>query len=202
MFRHRCPWCGEKIRVLDALTSILKKKKCPICGKHIDFIVSRRWYIFFFPLCLIAGMINRQVRMDNALSKKSVAYIEPIAIFLVFFVFILYLRFPHKRKWDKLKKIKEVKLNWLPASQKGLRLPRFQVIDGEIFPACFFNAKGILISQTLCVALEKIHWKGKRRCECRISFVLDDVDPEPYFQKGNRFYLYYEYRKIAEGEIQ
>ena len=53
-----------------------------------------------------------------------------------------------------------------------------------------------------CVVLDNIKWSGSRSCKCTIQFVLDDIESETYFQKGNRLYLYYDYRKIAEGVVE
>ena len=100
------------------------------------------------------------------------------------------------------KNIIEVKIHWKNHKHKGLLFPRFRIVRGEIFPACFMDEKEMPISTPLCVVLENLKWKGLHHCTCTIQLVLDDVSDEKLFQSGNRFYLYHNYRKIAEGIIE
>ena len=95
-----------------------------------------------------------------------------------------------------------ISLQWGSGSKESIWYPPLQCPNGEIFPACFMDKNGVPISRALCVVLDHIKWSGSRSCKCTIQFVLDDIDPEIYFQKGNRLYLYYDYRKIAEGVVE
>ena len=114
---------------------------------------------------------------------------------------------PYERRLPKEEKISckdtaTILLQWGSGSKESIWYPPFQCPNGEIFPACFMDEKGVPISKALCVVLDYIKWSGSRSCKCTIQFVLDDIESETYFQKGNRLYLYYDYRKIAEGVVE
>lgn len=93
-------------------------------------------------------------------------------------------------------------ITWENHQQGGLMLPRFRIIRGEIFPACFMDEKGTPISTPLCIVLEQLHWKDQHHCTCTIQLVLDDVPDELLFQPNKRFFLYCDRRKVATGLIQ
>ena len=102
----------------------------------------------------------------------------------------------------KCKSLATISLEWEKHKKRGLLFPILQAPNGEIFPACFMDENGVPISRALCVVLDNIKWLGSRNCKCTIQFVLDDIKSETYFQKGNRLYLYYDYKKIAEGVVE
>lgn len=74
-------------------------------------------------------------------------------------------------------------------------------VDGKIFPACFMDADGIPMSMAFCLVLHEFSWSDNFHCACKIYIVLDDVPQEKLLQKGNRFYLYHNYRKVAAGSV-
>ncbi len=119
----------------------------------------------------------------------------------------VFLRLPYARFYKKNEgnvctgRSVQVNLAWEKRGRKGLLLPRFRVVNGEIFPACFMDAGGTPIRTAFCIALTEIVWSDNYHCTCKARLVLDDTPEDKLFQPGNRFYLYYNYRKIAMGSI-
>ena len=79
-------------------------------------------------------------------------------------------------------------ISWESHKNKGLLYPKFQVMNGEIFPVCFIDENGVPISLMLCVVMEHFHWTDSHHCVCTIQLVLDDAPEDKLLQKGNRFY--------------
>ena len=211
MLKHRCPWCGEYIpfhfpvcynnfwRYIDPMT-------CPKCKKpHISYGDNTCLFISLAALAIVF-IAAYFIKMFQSIILHWLLGIIAF-IMLVVIVYELFQE-PYFRITDKKdtpailsKCTVKVILSWEKRKKEGLWLPRFQVLDGEIFPACFMDKDGTPISTALCVILEKIRWTNSHRCTCNISFVLDDIPEKTFFQKENRFYLYHNYRKIAEGTI-
>ncbi len=199
MLQHRCPWCGEKIRILDLIGS---KIKCPYCAENITFydkkfiiIILVCYFIIYIP---VSGERRAALRNTRYFDFRILLICSiVIDIFLIF----LCLRVPYKRYKVTNKKTALVIIQWEKHSNRGLLIPRFSVPNGEIFPACFLNPEGNPISTPICVVLENLKWEKGRRCRCTIQVVLDEVSEEGLFCPGNRLYLYHNRKKIAEGEI-
>lgn len=212
MLKHRCPWCGETIPFRDTFTNVFRKYKepdiCPACKeyyksypKFLGFLVA---LFFVFPIGNFCGSVAVLLRYGKFSVNLPISFLFTLLFTIIIFRF---LRTPLKRKTEKGESPIAPKfaaiaaLSWESHKKEGLRLPRFQVLDGEIFPACFMDKDGVPISTALCVVLEENHWMGGRHSRSKISFVLDDAPEEKLLRNGNRFYLYYDYRKIAEGLI-
>lgn len=206
MFVHRCPWCGEKISFLDNLIRFFSKskEKCPFCGNRIQINIKHYKKHFLFmgmiylliasPLALASRIFYRN--SQPSAGKTSIYF----AFILMMILLLFYFRIPLTRQGEFHKKCTSVKLNWYRQKQ-GILFPRFNVLNGEIFPACFLNPEGKPISTPICVVLENLKWEKGRRCRCTIQVVLDEVSEEGLFCPGNRLYLYHNRKKIAEGEI-
>ena len=95
----------------------------------------------------------------------------------------------------------QVNIAWYPHKQGGLVAPRLRMMKGEIFPVCFMDSEHTPISAALCIVLESIKWEDSHHCSCSIRLVLDPISEEKYFIRGNTFYLYHDYQKLAEGFI-
>ena len=199
MLQHRCPWCGEKIQILDFICS---KAKCPYCTERFNFYKKRfviSFIIFYILIYIpISGETRAAIR-DMRFSDFWFLFICTMVI-NVFFIYLC-LRVPYKRNRETEKKTVPVFIQWEKYSNRGLFNARFSVPNGEIFPACFLDTEGNPISTPVCVVLENLEWEKGRRCRCTIQVVLDEVPEEGLFFRGNRFYLYHNRKKIAEGEI-
>ena len=206
MLQHRCPWCGEKISFLDNLIRFFSRSegKCPFCGNRIQINIKHYKKRFFFlgiVSCLISSLCLTLSRIYHRKSQRFMGRIFSYSGFLLILCFVLLdFRIPLTRQGEFHKKCTSVKLNWYRQKQ-GILFPRFNVLNGEIFPACFLNPEGNPISTPICVVLENLKWEKGRRCRCTIQVVLDEVSEEGLFCPGNRLYLYHNRKKIAEGEI-
>ena len=115
-----------------------------------------------------------------------------------------YFKYRHnckKEKQENAKPFANVNIVWDSHKHGGLIAPRLRILKGEIFPVCFMNAEKTTISGALCVVLDDLKWSGTHRCTCNIQLVLDTLSEKNFFQKSNKFYLYHDYQKIAEGII-
>ena len=205
MLTHRCPWCGEKCGPSDARW-FKQVDKCPKCKRLYELRNKRPRYEV--DALIIVGI--SLVLIVTIEQQEFLAFLLPFFLFAIIIIAILdllwYLRLPlqrHIEKWEQrpVKKSVAAQIQWMDTRSRGLVCPVFQAPNKEIFPAFFLDAQGELLSQGLCVVLEKIHWTGWRRCSCHIEIVLDDVPAEQYLQSGNQFYLYHRKRKIAVGTI-
>ena len=199
MLQHRCPRCGEKIRILDLIGS---KVKCPYCAENFTFYNKKFVIIIllcYFIIRIPVGGEKRAALRDTRFSDFRILLI--CSMVLNIFLILLCLRVPYKRYKERNKKTASVIIQWEKYSNRGLLTPRFSVPNGEIFPACFLNPEGNPISTPICVVLENLKWEKGRRCRCTIQVVLDEVSEEGLFCPGNRLYLYHNRKKIAEGEI-
>lgn len=211
MILHRCPWCGEKNLFHSPIKGIWRLAEpdvCPACQKLYTSSVSRSSTI---PMIItMAGVYIIVFILKKINANETLYKLFGIAgLILLALVFIEIYRTPHARyikKEERLtvasKHTADVQLFWNKHQEKGLLLPRFRVLDGEIFPACFMDADGAPISAAFCVVLKDLVWSDNYHCDCKIQFVLDAAPEEKLFQKGNQLYLYYNYRKIASGTIQ
>ncbi len=199
MLQHRCPRCGEKIRILDY---VFNKAKCPYCTENIR-VYKKRFavaiLVFYILIDPPIGGMRRVALNHNNFSHFQILFVCE-TIFITFLIFLC-LRVPYKRYKERNKKTASVIIQWEKYSNRGLLTPRFSVPNGEIFPACFLNPEGNPISTPICVVLENLKWEKGRRCRCTIQVVLDEVSEEGLFCPGNRLYLYHNRKKIAEGEI-
>ena len=163
-------------------------------------------FILFILYIALGPYIKSRLRVAIRISDIEHLNIYRICYYVISLLFLLcillVLRRPYKRQSRSIQNIVSVYINWYRRSEGGVIFPRWQAPNGEIFPACFMDEKGVPISKALCVVLDYIKWSGSRSCKCTIQFVLDDIESETYFQKGNRLYLYYDYRKIAEGVVE
>ena len=202
MLKHRCPWCGEKIKSIG-----LKSPTCKNCGSRIH-IMRKQLLIAAIILFLTAVPFARSILIRarytfNMELSHRLTVLYSVLLDLCILCFAVLLNKPYTREKKRLDAKKtRATLRWSKGSDGGLFFPRWQAPNGEIFPACFMDADGTPISTALCIVLDNIKWSGLRRCSCEIQFVLDDIDTKNYFKKGNRFYLYYDYRKIAEGFVE
>ncbi len=210
MIQHRCPWCGEKIPVHIDIGPLIWRGPdlCPKCKNPCTSNTSTN-SIAFMAVGLIGPYILsffiEKLKNNNLISYYVLGIAELILLALVFIEFF---RIPYARDIKKKemlnvvpKRSVNVNLSWENHKNEGLLLPRLQVLNGEIFPACFMDAEGTQISTAFCVVLTDFFWSDSYHCACKINFVLDDAPEEDLFQKGNQFYLYHYYRKIAKGTI-
>lgn len=206
MLQHRCPWCGEKISFFYNIVRFFSKNegKCPFCGNlvHINITHFKKQFLFMGIIyLLIASPLALASRIFYRNLQPSAGRISIYSAFILMLILLLlYFRIPLIRQEKFNKKCTNVKLNWHKQKQ-GILFPRLSVLNGEIFPACFLNSEGKPISTPVCVVLENLKWEKGRRCRCTIKVVLDEVPEEGLFCRGNRFYLYHNRKKIAEGEI-
>lgn len=212
MIKHRCPWCGKYLPLKFPIRQILwtsnKPDLCPNCKNPYTGYRNVKGAVgLFFGIVIvyiISGALNHF--KDGSLPNTVLVVIGFILLCLL--VLGSY-QFPSGRFIDRKspafpmpKKKTFAVVAWASHKQKGLLIPRFQIKNGEIFPACFINEEGSPISDALCVTLENLHWLGIHRCTCHISLVLDDVPTESLFLPGNQFYLYHNKKQIAKGTIE
>ncbi len=140
--------------------------------------------------------------LDN--QKKTIIFIGLFVIAMASILIYVYKEYTSIKKEDKSvsKTSVNVSIEWFNNKNGGLISPRFRVLNGEIFPACFLDSNSTPISKALCVALEDLKWKDLHNCDCTINLVLDDVSEKDLFITNNKFYLYNDYQKIAQGEIK
>ena len=213
MLTHRCPWCGEKMNLrlpFFVENPIWWRGKellhCPACKQRYrsKSNLFKRILTTVAVILLCGGSAGLQL----LLYPYRVFWPFEISACIILMIMIFFrLSEPYERRLPKEEKISckdtaTILLQWGSGSKESIWYPPFQCPNGEIFPACFMDEKGVPISRALCVVLDYIKWSGSRSCKCTIQFVLDDIESETYFQKGNRLYLYYDYRKIAEGVVE
>ena len=211
MIQHRCPWCGERIPFHLQIGPLLWKpvgpEVCPKCKKPYTSNSSRNRVIVL--TAAVAGIYLINYIIKRFINNEISYWLLGIAgLMLLALVSAELCRIPYARDIKKKERLSilpkrsaDVNLSWENHKNEGLWLPRLQVLDGEIFPACFMDAEGAPISTALCVALTDFFWSDNYHCTCKIHFVLDDAPEEILFRKGNQFYLYHYYRKIAKGTI-
>ena len=211
MLTHRCPWCGEKISFHFPFRKLIWKYvmpyRCRSCNRaYTLYQVTPMTVILLILLVLIGYGIALGLENDKV-HPHLYWFLGALGIFDIILLYIKFLQIPYCRANKKgepitnYKMIQKVCIHW-ESKAKG-RVPYVhQILNGEIFPACFMDENGVPISRALCVVLDNIKWLGSRNCKCTIQFVLDDIKSETYFQKGNRLYLYYDYKKIAEGVVE
>ena len=210
MIQHRCPWCGEKIPIHLQLGPLiwLGPDVCPKCKR--PYTSNSCWSSI---IILLTGMVGEYIiifftkkfRNNNVILYWLLGIAGLIILALLF---IELFRIPYardikkkERRYINPKRTADVNLSWKKHKKKGLLLPRLQVLNGEIFAACFLGADGTPISTAFCVVLNDFLWLDNYHCTCKVYFVLDDAPEEELFRKGNQFYFYYDYRKIAAGTI-
>ncbi len=208
MLIHRCPWCGERLRLLPQM-------KCPVCKNKITIYskkdksrkknLDKKIGILFL---LILCFTYFPFRFPFAVIDLP-WWADLVRLLILDGLILWIISLPYERKYmgrDETYCIEKQKMSasivWETKDREGLSCPKLLVKNGEIFPACFMNADGQPISTALCVVLENIHWESSHRCMCTIQIVLDDVSSKNLFQKGNTFNLYHNYRLIAKGILQ
>lgn len=92
-----------------------------------------------------------------------------------------------------------VKIAWYPKKNGGILCPILNVPNGEIFPACFVNTQDMPITDLWCICLQHIKLK-RGYCIAKIAFVLPNP-PLNLLDRGCRFYIFHNRRKVAAGEI-
>lgn len=162
-----------------------------------SIIVTSIIVIFMLIFCIIPLITN------NMTAFTWIALFIWLSLFL--FATIKHLvKQKEKPKVDPLpmqKRTVNATISWESHKNKGLLYPKFQVMNGEIFPVCFIDENGVPISLMLCVVMEHFHWTDSHHCVCTIQLVLDDTPEDKLLQKGNRFYLYHNYGFAATGTI-
>lgn len=152
-------------------------------------------FLFFIVLIIIAN-IN--------LHKRFIIYCG-IYILIILSIIVNFYLGKRKRVEKESNNIAKENINvsivWHNHKNQGLVLPKYRIMDGEIFPVCFMDKKQIPISEALCVSLNNLKWKDTHHCICDIQLVLDNVSEKNLFIKDNKIFLYHNYRKIAEGII-
>ena len=211
MYLHRCPWCGEK---LPFYSRLIRKgyqynllRRCPKCKKQVTEKVEHGKYLIITMSLLLLQLSIFFIMKNLQFPWLFSCVIWILGIILLIFNLIRWYQQPFERYGAKPGTVKckssaTIFLKWEKYKKRGLLFPILQAPNGEIFPACFMDEKGAPISRALCVVLDNIKWSGSRSCKCTIQLVLDDIEPETYFQKGNRLNLYCDYRKIAEGVVE
>lgn len=212
MIRHRCPWCGERIPFHLQMGPLLWKPVgpdvCPKCKKPYTPYRSRNRVIVL--TAAVAGIYLIIYLIKSLINNGILYWLFGIAgLILLALVFVELCRIPYARDIKKEerrstvpKHTADVDLFWEKHKKGGLLLPRFRVLAGEIFPACFMDADGTPVSTALCVVLTDFVWSDHLHCSCKIHFVLDDAPEERLFSKENQFYLYDNHRKIAKGTVK
>ncbi|WP_101697028.1 hypothetical protein [Clostridium minihomine] len=211
MIQHRCPWCGEKIPfhlpIKQLLWKLADPDSCPKCKKPYTSNTGCRSAIIL-AVGLVGGIFFKT--FIKVLKNNIILYwfLVTVGLMILALVFVELCRIPYARdikKKDRLcvnsKRSANVNLSWEKHEKEGLLLPRFRVLSGEIFLACFMAADGTSISTTFCVVLNDIVWSDNSHCTCKVQFVLDDAPAESFLRERNQFSLYYNYRKIATGTI-
>ena len=206
MLFHRCPWCGERITHWTS-------KKCSFCqnpiiryrettgkGRNLQklglallYIMMIAW-IPFTPVFSIVEWWNSPLLcialflscILACLGIQHVPYAKAIS--------------QENEKTISVKPKVSVALAWEKHQSGGLFYPRIQVSNGEIFFACFRNTRDQTIS-TDFIVLEDIIWTDNHHCNCNIRLVRDSVLSQEVFPKASEFYLYYDRRKIAQGNF-
>ena len=211
MIRHRCPWCGEKIPfhvpIKRLLWQLVDPDVCSKCKK--PYTSNSSWSsIVVLAAGLIGAYIIAAIIKETNISVTLYWLLGIAGLILLAIVFVELCRIPYARDVKKKeilytipKSSADINLSWEKHDKEGLLLPRFQVLNGEIFPACFMDADGTPISTAFCVVLNDFFWSDNHHCSCKVHFVLDDAPEEKLFRKRNQFYLYYNCRKIAKGAI-
>lgn len=161
MIQHRCPWCGEKIPFhlpIKGLWSLGNPEVCPKCKKPYTSNTGRNSAII-----LVFGVIGAYIAafFIKKFNHGILNWILGIAgLMLLAIVFAELCRIPYaryirkeERPWIGRKRSAEIHLSWEKHGREGLFLPRFRVLDGEIFPACFMDTDGASISTAFCVVL-------------------------------------------------
>lgn len=210
MIQHRCPWCGEKIPIHIQIGPLIWRSPdvCPKCRN--SYTPNDRWSSFIFLAVGIAGEYGIVVLIKKFSNNTVILnwFLGIAGLIIIALLYIELLRIPYardikkkERQYINSKRNADINLSWENHKKEGLLLPRFQVLNGEIFPACFMDADGTPISTAFCIVLHKLSWSDNFHCTCKIYFVLDDVHGEKLFQEGNQFHLYHNYRKIATGTV-
>jgi len=210
MLQHRCPWCGEKIsafshwrhsfaRYMNRYWS-QESLRCPHCKKpYNSHFLSFRLSVLV-SLVLIVFVVFSFVTRSNAyrqLNPFAYAVVTIAIVVLIIVTEIWMLTAPYRRENSDTVPITVLtKIQW---HSNGVSIPRFNVLDGEIFPACIFK-NGQLIADSWCVALTNLRWETPNTCVCDIHLVLDDA-PVEFLTAGNTFVLYHRCKKVAVGRI-
>lgn len=212
MLQHRCPWCGEIVPFKNTFANAFRKYKepniCPSCQKGFKSYHKLLGLALAIAIVPAISVFVSSVALSIKNGGFSARFLPALISLLLFLgIIILLLRLPLKRDVKEggfpldSKSAAKVTIFWEKKKQGGLRLPRLQVLNGEIFPVCFLDKDGTPISPALCAVLKKLHWSSSLRCACKISLILDNIPDDKLFISGNQFYLYHNYQKIAKGII-
>lgn len=195
MLNHRCPWCGDNVSVTSRYSS-----RCPTCGKRYRFRYGSAFWLVNL-LCIATLFCLPFTK------HLPVYWILGTLFFLILpFVVFLDMRVPTEKVEHvdhpivNPAYVAQFEAQWLPFSESHVLLPRFQVPNGEIFPACFCDEHDVPTSTMWCVMLDEMHWKSGNRCMGRMEFVLPAA-PTQLLQPGATFYLFYKAKKIATATL-
>ena len=208
---ERCPWCGEQ------MGSGLKDKK--IDGRTVYFtdccnkpFVDGRWFegelIIVLFLCALIRIFLMPV---NGLRMRDV--------YTVFFPLTLYVLITIENGISKRVIIRDGKrykaepepflgrarIRWYSARKGGIGFPRLRIINNMIFPVCFVDAKGVPVSQTVCVRLQKRFLYFWRNAGVRLiteDLWNADSNGKMPWEKAEKFVIFNRGEVIGEGKVK
>lgn len=199
MFEVRCPYCGELLKGRKAWLPKLVFRifyRCPHC---------RKTYRAHFPkylLILIPAFLYAWLKYDSTLLQNSVA--DVLALLLMLLLCSVIAHFIPLEKFEFGDIVSSYSADYCVKCtfqwKENFKWLRYiYMYSGIVLPVCFLNEQDEAISHTWCASLKKMRHFGKRSIG-RLEFVLDDA-PQELLQTGNRFYVFYNRKSVAVGQI-
>ncbi len=187
MFHHRCPYCGNSFQQLTKSALF----RCPSCSRKLA--MRRMWPVALAALVPLA-------LFGTAIEGLSVGMRWVCAAGILVLVAGVCLWTPFQKGEEHIHEHPDhlAAIRWMPYFKTGL-LP-FLIQSGEVLPACFVDEQGNPVSHMWCVSLEHRHWLLRRRYHVWMHLTAEEA-PEELMQEGNRFYLFYHERKVAQGMV-
>lgn len=182
----RCPWCGEIIKGRFFQRS---HYHCPHCGNYSK-IYRSGW---IYGLGAIVGFAF-------IIFLKYVLAIYSIFIFWTIYS-IICIALPLEMETKHFIPRKKGTANFTLIKDFSLIKRKILFSEKRIFPICFVDINDKPISHTFCISIEDVKFISSESFDANIkSIPISDRNID--FNKGERFYMFYNNEKVAYCELK
>lgn len=182
----RCPWCGE---IIKGRFFQRGHYHCPNCGNYSKIYK----YGWIYGLGAIVGLAF-------IIFLKYVFAIYSIFIFWIIYS-IICIALPLEMETKHFIPRKKGTANFTLIKDFSLIKRKILFSEKRIFPICFVDINDKPISHTFCFSIEDVKFISSESFDANIkSIPISDRDID--FNKGERFYMFYNNEKVAYCELK
>ena len=182
----RCPWCGE---IIKGRFFQRGHYHCPHCGNYSK-IYRSGW---IYGLGAIVGFAF-------IIFLKYVLAIYSVLIFWTIYS-IICIALPLEMETKHFIPRKKGTANFTFIKDFSLIKRKILFSEKRIFPICFVDINDKPISHTFCISIEDVKFISSESFDANIKFIpISDRNID--FNKGERFYMFYNNEKVAYCELK